>query len=274
MTPEQQDSLTIITVIKDELPGFLRTAESVASQTNQEFEWLIIDGSNPPIDSKVLESLSLKCRVKIVVSEPLGIYNAMNRGISESSSDWVWFLNGGDFLLNSFSTKKAKDLISNAGDSVLIASPVLHFTKMGMKFAVTIPKIVTRNSYQIADFHHQGVIVTKKIATIEGGFDEHLKIAADGKFLDGIASKYPVLVTDTLLAGFQLGGVSLSNYRKTLNETRLYRKEKRDRKREYSNVLKSKVRKYILASEERRFFGILVRFYIKKRSARFTAFKY
>jgi len=274
MTPEQQDSLTIITVIKDDLPGFLRTAESVASQINQEFEWLIIDGSNPPLDSKVLEPFSLKCDVKIVVSKPLGIYNAMNRGINEASNDWLWFLNGGDFLLNSLSTNKASVIINNAGENALIASPVLHFTKNGFVFAITSPQIVTVDSYQIADFHHQGVIVAKKIAAEEGGFDENLRIAADGKFLDAIVAKFPVALTDILLAGFQLGGVSLSNYTKTLSETRSYRNVKRDRKIECTNSLKSLFRRFLLANEEGHILSFAVAFYLKKRSQRFVKLNY
>jgi len=274
MTPEQQDSLTIITVIKDDLPGFLRTAESVASQTNQEFEWLIIDGSNPPLDSKVLEPFLLKCDVKIVISEPLGIYNAMNRGIREASNHWLWFLNGGDFFLNSLSTNQARIIINNAGESVLIASPVLHFTKNGFVFALTSPRILTVGSYKIADFHHQGVIVAKTIAAKEGGFDENLKIAADGKFLDAITAKFPVTLTEILLAGFQMGGVSLSNYTKALSETRSYRTVKRNRKIEWTNSLKSLFRRFLLAQEEGHMLSFAVAFYLKKRSDRFAKLNY
>lgn len=270
MTPEQQDSLTIITVIKDDLPGFLRTAESVASQINQEFEWLIIDGSNPPLDSKVLEPFLLKCDVKIVVSKPLGIYNAMNRGINETKNQWLWFINAGDFLLDSTAVAKAQVLIANAKIHSLIATTVLHFTPSGFIFSVTVPKIVKTGSYQVADFHHQGVLVKRDAAISINGFDEKLRIAADGKFLDKILELYGATEVAIPLVGFTLGGISLANYRNTIKETKSYRPTTDSNFKELLLSLKSKIRILLIMLEESPFIGLAIRKYLSLREKRIT----
>ena len=268
MTPERQDSLTIITVIKDDLPGFLRTAESVASQINQEFEWLIIDGSNPPLDPNVLEPFSLKCDVKIVVSKPLGIYNAMNRGINETKNQWLWFINAGDFLLDSTAVAKAQVLIANAKIHSLIATTVLHFTPSGFIFSVTVPKIVKTGSYQVADFHHQGVLVKRDAALSINGFDETLRIAADGKFLDNLVERFPFFIAEVPLAGFTLGGTSLKNFSRTLLETWKYRPATYSRAFEYYLAAKSKMRLILLVLELKPIFNVPVGIFLRRREER------
>jgi hypothetical protein len=265
MTPEQQDSLTIITVIKDDLPGFLRTAESVASQINQEFEWLIIDGSNPPLDSKVLEPFSLKCDAKIVVSKPLGIYNAMNCGINETKNQWLWFINAGDFLLDRFSTRNAVKLITTADHAALIASPVIHYTNGGYIFSVTIPKVVKIADYQIADFHHQGVLVKRLASLSINGFDETLRIAADGKFLDNLVERFPFFIAEIPLAGFTLGGTSLKNFSRTLRETWTYRPAIYGRTFEYYLAAKSKIRLGLLIVELKPILNVPVGIFLRRR---------
>jgi glycosyltransferase involved in cell wall biosynthesis len=268
MTPEQQDSLTIITVIKDDLPGFLRTAESVASQINQEFEWLIIDGSNPPLDPNVLEPFSLKCDVKIVVSKPLGIYNAMNRGINETKNQWLWFINAGDFLLDSTAVAKAQVLIANAKIHSLIATTVLHFTPSGFIFSVTVPKIVKTGSYQVADFHHQGVLVKRDAALSINGFDETLRIAADGKFLDNLVERFPFFIAEVPLAGFTLGGTSLKNFSRTLLETWKYRPATYSRAFKYYLAAKSKMRLILLVLELKPILNVPVGIFLRRRQER------
>ena len=270
MTPERHDSLTIITVIKDDLPGFLRTAESVASQINQEFEWLIIDGSNPPLDSNVLEPFSFKCDVKIVASRPLGIYNAMNRGITEANQKWLWFINAGDFLLDSTAVAKAQVLIANARIHSLIATTVLHFTPSGFIYSVTVPKIVKTGSYQVADFHHQGVLVKRDAAISINGFDEKLRIAADGKFLDKILGLYGAAEVAIPLVGFTLGGISLANYRNTIKETKSYRPATDSNFKELLSLLKSKIRILLIILEESPIMGLAIRKYFSLRERRIT----
>jgi hypothetical protein len=88
---------------------------------------------------------------------------------------------------------------------------------------VTIPKVLANNGHQIADFHHQGVLVKKNAALLLQGFDEKLKLAADGKFLDNFIKNFSYKISDSYLSGFVLGGASLRNFTLTLEETSSFR---------------------------------------------------
>jgi glycosyltransferase involved in cell wall biosynthesis len=245
MTPEQQDSLTITTVIKDDLPGFLRTAASISIQSNQDFEWLIVDGSNPKIQNSILDSINLSCKVRLIHREPKGIYNAMNHGLREAKNNWIWYLNAGDFLIDSESTKKAMSLIKNSEKESLIATRVIHFTENKKMYSVTVPNVIESAMGRIADFHHQGVLVKKSAALSIEGFDEKLKMAADGKFLDTFINHFKYKISDAYMSGFVIGGSSLQNFQLTVKETATYRPgQKYDRK---FLLFKSKIRLLILA---------------------------
>jgi len=247
MTLKHQDSLTIITVIKDDLPGFLRTTQSIAIQNNQNFEWLIVDGSNPPIQQNLLESMAKNSNYRLIHKEPGGIYNAMNHGLREAKNAWVWYLNAGDFLLDAESTEKAKRLIKGLTAESLLTTPVIHFTESGKIYSVTIPKVLGNIGHQIADFHHQGVLVKKTDALLLQGFDEKLKLAADGKFLDNFIRNFSYKISDSYLSGFVLGGASLRNFVVTLNETTSYRPTYKFNNKKL--IAKSRLRQTILTCE-------------------------
>jgi glycosyltransferase involved in cell wall biosynthesis len=95
--------LTIISAVRNDLPGLLRTLASVAQEL-PEAEHLIIDGS----DSALLTELQ-RDGVKIVFGRDRGISHAFNKGILDATGDYVMFLNAGDHLT------------SNAGASIRAA---------------------------------------------------------------------------------------------------------------------------------------------------------
>ena len=89
--------VSIVTVVLNDLPGLLQTAKSLASQTNTDVEWIVIDGAST--GAHRIEKHSLTPSPTTFVSEPdAGIYDAMNKGWKNASGEWVLFLNAGDTL--------------------------------------------------------------------------------------------------------------------------------------------------------------------------------
>jgi glycosyltransferase involved in cell wall biosynthesis len=85
--------LTIITITYNAELVLERTLKTVFDQTNQSFEYLIIDGASK---DNTLE-IAKKFGVKNIVSEPdAGIYDAMNKGLQMAKGEYVWYLNAGD----------------------------------------------------------------------------------------------------------------------------------------------------------------------------------
>ena len=88
--------LSIITVNKDSAEDLLLTINSLISiLTWDSIEFIIIDGSSS--DNSLIVINNYKNYISRYISEPdLGIYDAMNKGISMSTGEWLWFLNSGD----------------------------------------------------------------------------------------------------------------------------------------------------------------------------------
>lgn len=91
----EQPLFSIITVTYNASSTIGPTLESVKNQTFRDFEYLVMDGAST--DSTV--ELAKEARIegsKIFSSPDHGLYDAMNKGLSEANGLYVIFLNAGD----------------------------------------------------------------------------------------------------------------------------------------------------------------------------------
>ncbi len=204
MTP-----VSIVTVVLNELPGLLRTAQSLASQTRTDAEWIVIDGASTGADQVTKEMLSPSPAT--FISEPdAGIYDAMNKGWKEASGDWVLFLNAGDTLcqdrtladvipqLEESETDWAFGMVRNVDNQGKVigiqnASP---FNRMGHALGnTTVP--------------HQATFMRKDLLERLGGFNPHIGTAADQELIYRAALSGPPLELVWPVTDFQLDGVGM-----------------------------------------------------------------
>lgn len=87
--------ISIVTICYNVANDLAKTLASVRSQTYQNVEYIIIDGGSK---DNTLEIINENADVITkYISEPdKGIYDAMNKGISLCSGNWVSFMNAGD----------------------------------------------------------------------------------------------------------------------------------------------------------------------------------
>jgi len=94
------DKLSIITVVYNSEKYIRATIESVLAQTYPAIEYIIIDGKSKDGTMDIVSEYD--SRIDTIVSEPdKGLYDAMNKGLSYSTGDYVLFLNSGDLLSSS-----------------------------------------------------------------------------------------------------------------------------------------------------------------------------
>lgn len=89
--------LSVITINLNNKIGLVKTADSAASQTFENFEYLIIDGGSTDGSSEVLQKLNAN---HFVSEQDRGFYDAMDKGIDAAKGEWLMFLNSGDYLLD------------------------------------------------------------------------------------------------------------------------------------------------------------------------------
>ncbi len=118
-------SLTIITINYNNKAGLLKTANSIVSQANKNFEWIIIDGLSTDGSLDVINEFSDD--VTYYCSEKdNGIYDAMNKGVKIAKSDWLIMMNSGDVFSSDTIIQQFYEL--NFNDSVnFIYSDFFYF---------------------------------------------------------------------------------------------------------------------------------------------------
>ena len=96
---------SIITISYNAEAVIARTLESVLSQTYEKVEHLIIDGASTDKTLSIVEDYKRRSDASgmghkvIIQSEPdHGIYDAMNKGLTQALGDYVLYMNAGDFF--------------------------------------------------------------------------------------------------------------------------------------------------------------------------------
>ena len=95
--------LSIITINYNNADGLKKTLQSVASQTCQDYEHIIIDGGSTDGSVDVIKEFLKNDAYALHVAywhskKDKGIYDAMNTGIPHANGKYCLFLNSGDYL--------------------------------------------------------------------------------------------------------------------------------------------------------------------------------
>jgi glycosyltransferase involved in cell wall biosynthesis len=218
-------SLAVITIARNDPHGFALTAKSLQIQASSEYVWIVVDGSDDIYSEEmysIFEAANIKNSI-FLKREALGIYDAMNYALNYSQSDWLVFLNCGDYFYSDKSVSNSLRIINLNPDAVLIAFSVAIRTIGGYFLDIVRPRLVQNGRAVYANMNHQGVFIRRESALFFGGFDMTYKFAADSNLLDKVVSVSNPIMEDSVCSVFTIGGSSGSNFRKTLSEISLYR---------------------------------------------------
>jgi glycosyltransferase involved in cell wall biosynthesis len=261
-------TLSIITVVKDDLRGFTNTAQAILSQTQKPFEWIIVDGSKGTECETYLRKQKIEFNHSYIRQHPEGIYSAMNLAAGKARGRFIWFINAGDYPLGQSVVALIHEAFSIKKDLEILAFTVIHLTGDNQFYSTTIPKIESHLGYTKASINHQGFIASRDIFTEVGEFDTSFRIAADSKFMDSAVSKFKVDYLNFALIGFELGGASSQNYSLAIRELATFRPKYFQEKNPVFLFIKNWVRSCVLnlsANYNTQFFvkWILTRKHIK-----------
>ena len=178
--------LSIITINYNDTVGLKKTLDSVAAQTYQNFEHIIVDGGSKDgsVDvireyEKLLSSnLSpLTSNLKWISEKDTGIYNAMNKGIKMATGEYLLFLNSGDCLVDD---EVVSFFVSSANhEDIISGGTLLGYEEQHQKFP---PKQLTFELFVHDSLMHAATFIKRELFEKYGLYNENHRIVSDWEF--------------------------------------------------------------------------------------------
>jgi glycosyltransferase involved in cell wall biosynthesis len=169
--------LSIITINKNNAVGLEKTIKSVISQSNKNFEYIVIDGASTDGSVEVIKKSS--SGINYWISEPdTGIYNAMNKGIRKAQGEYCLFLNSGDYLISPATLQDVFNEINNIPPADIFYSNMITTNGAVVKY----PAPLTINYFLNGTISHQNSLIRRSLFTEHGLYNEELYIASDWEY--------------------------------------------------------------------------------------------
>lgn len=212
--------LSIITITYNAEEFLERTLRSILAQTDQDFEYLLIDGGSK--DRTLAVAAQYKSRINVLISEPdRGLYDAMNKGQAKASGQYVWFMNAGDEIAEPDAVAKIKELAAEGADVIYSDTFMVDQDRkvLGLRSELTPHRWRENLSWKNYRYGmlicHQSFIASKSIVpeyslqNLSADIDWEITCLKRA----GRIMPYP-----GILARYLLGGISQQQHRRSLQD--------------------------------------------------------
>lgn len=235
-------NLSIITINRNNSAGLEKTLKSVASQTCNDFEHIIIDGASTDNSVDVikkyessLSTLKTPHPVKWISEPDKGIYNAMNKGIRMALGEYIEILNSGDILASDDVVERMRIELMTINDTLAEPLPILYgnmikdFGNGKLKKDTCGDGVYSPESFLYfynGTLNHGSAFIRRDLFEKYGYYNEEMKICSDWEWFVRVIAlgNERVRYTNIDVTVFDMFGVSESDgkYRE------LIRKERRE----------------------------------------------
>lgn len=220
MSITHEPLFSIITVTYNAAATIYRTLESIAEQSYDDYEHLIIDGKSTDHTLDIVNKGQC-AHLRRVTSEPdRGIYDAMNRGIGMARGRYLIFLNAGDKFHSSNTLAKLAEAVKcNEFPDIVYGQTDLvdDSGRFIAKRHLTAPANLTLDDFKKGMMVcHQAFIVRRDIAPY---YNLKYRFSADYEWcLICIMHSQRNVYIDDVLIDYLIEGMTTANHRKSLSE--------------------------------------------------------
>jgi len=242
--------ISIITVVYNAAATIEQTILSVVKQDYSNIEYIIVDGGSTDGTLEIIKKYEDK--IEHWVSEPdHGIYDAMNKGLTHATGNYIYYLGADDCLLAPTSISQVVSFLQDNPEVDVLCASVMMVDSV-----YRIEKVYSSN-FSEADVlsgyntPHQGMFVRREILQ-KHRFDTSYHIAADYKnflkfYLD---PDIKLQKTDLIVAYYANDGISgdgtaaqrMEDVRALqengVNVTAYYAKKKQEKSSHMTNILR------------------------------------
>lgn len=203
--------ISIVTVCYNSKKTIRDTFDSLLNQTNNNFEYIVIDGKSTDGTLKLIEEYLPKFngRMQYISEEDNGIYDAMNKGIKLSTGKYIGIVNSDDW----YELDTIENVINatNKSPEIDLFYGFIRIIKNGKEY------MIRRNNYDFINemngmLQHPTCFLKKEAYNKYGVFDTRYKISADLDLMVRMVNqgiKYKAI--DKVITNFRVGGASFRN---------------------------------------------------------------
>jgi len=211
-----KSTLSIITIVYNNVRDIERTMLSVLYQSYAHIEYIVIDGASNDGTLEIIQRYQDRL-AKVVSEKDAGIYDAMNKGLALASGDYVLFMNSGDELY-------APDTVENVFDTAPNADIYYGETEMYNeawqsigKRRHSVPEKFTWKSFRFGmTISHQAIYIRR---TLTEPYDRQYELSADIDWILTAAKKAKTSVkVSGYVAKYLVGGMSKKRHQQSLKE--------------------------------------------------------
>lgn len=199
--------ISVITVCFNSEKTIDRTLRGMLDQTYANYEYIIIDGASKDKTIDIVNAYKDRFGEKLkVISEPdNGIYDAMNKGIRNSTGDIIGIINSDDFYEPCALEEIAQKYKENDNISYAVFHGKMNTWSKGE--IVEISGLIPENLEKEMGAHPP-CFVTRKVYEELGMFDTKFKYVADYDFMLRMykSGRVKFVEVDAIVANFTLGG--------------------------------------------------------------------
>ena len=211
--------VTFVTINKNNANGLKKTLDSFVNQSNKSFDVIIVDGASVDNSLEVINEYSDIISLHLSEQDS-GIYDAMNKGLAYVKTEYVYYLNSGDYL---YDKDVFKILVSSLDPSLdAVYGNIAFMAESGLNFNKPSKKINLKKGYEHALPYQPALLLRKILLDKVGGFPLEYKYISDVVVIFKIFHDYDIIYRyiDTPFCLFDLSGVSggLKNQKKIYKE--------------------------------------------------------
>ena len=210
--------LDIITINLNNKDGLNKTIESVVNQTYfDKINYIVIDGDSTDGSKEIIEKYADKLYYHVSEKDN-GIYNAMNKGIRASVSDYLLFLNSGDYLKENNVLESVFQYLD--GTDIVYGDEWKVNEYLKGNYRAKYPDRLDESFFRRTSLPHQSTFIKREL--LKDGYDENYKIISDWKlfieaFRNGKTFKHiPSIVSVYDCRGFSYQNINLMRQEKDI----------------------------------------------------------
>ena len=218
---DEKPRVSVITVVFNAIKNGRRdflidNLKSVHCQDYGNIEHVVVDGASKDGTVELLRKYADKGWIKLISEPDDGIYDAMNKGVMNSTGKYLAFLNSDDFWYNKSGVSRSVEALESAGADFSFAPSYTTWHEIPIQKAATCMGAV----FFRMPFCHQTMFTSREAFLAEGGFDcGNFRSAADYNLIQRFCmDRYRGVFVPTNFTAYRHGGFSAEDQGTSANE--------------------------------------------------------